>query len=293
MTGWSRVSVVTVARNSTAVIGDCLRAIGPEAEIIIVDNASDDDLPRVVKTAAPGARIERLAVNRGFGRGVNAGLALAKREFALVINPDAVLSSGAIDALVEAADFWPDAAMLAPRIRNPDGSIEASHDVGLHQRRSYGDRTGEIHPDGPICADFLSGAAFMLRMAAYAELGGFDPAFFLYYEDDDICARYRAAGRSLVLVPQAEALHLGGRSSRPSAALQFFKYRHMAWSRLHYERKWQSNAVAQALALRESLRYGAKAVGNLIKGERAKSWRDLGRLTGSLQFLAGLPSQRD
>ncbi len=290
---WARTSVVAVTHDSSHVIGPCLASVAQAATIVVVDNASRDDCLARVRENAPAAEIVANPVGLGFGNGVNQGLERVVSEFALVINPDAVLRAGALDALVAAADAYPDAAMLGPAIYNPDGSLELSHDAGLFARaRLDPHRAGEAAPEGALCAGFLSGAVFLLRVNAVRACGGYDPAIFLYYEDDDICLRLRAAGYSLVLVPEAAAEHLGGGSIRVGWASHWEKYFHMAWSRLYIEAKFGHADGVPATAFGNALRFAVKAMGYALIGQMKKAVRDGARASGSLAYLLGRPASR-
>lgn len=289
---WQRVSVVTVTHHSRAVIENCLSGIGGGAEVIVIDNASDDGTPDLVRQLVPGARIQENAVGVGYGAGANLGLAQVTREFALLANPDSRVDTKALAHLIAAADAFQDAALLAPRILDDNGTYEPAHDVAMFKRHLMPARTGEQPPDGPICADYLSGAVVLLRMAHYPAIGPFDEAIFLYYEDDDFCIRIRNAGFSAVLVSQAEVTHGGGGSVRPSASYLWEKYWHMAWSRLYLEQKYHGASACAAIAWPNVLRFTTKTLANTITLRRAKAWRDLARLFGTLGYILRVPASR-
>ncbi len=292
MSAEDRVAVVTVTHHSAAVIGACLESVRGTAQIIVVDNASDDDSLAIVARVAPDAEIIRNAVGVGYGNGANQGLARVRAEFALLANADSVLKPGALDALVAAARRYPGAAMFAPTIVNTDGSVELSHDVPIFDRRRYGDRAGEAPPEGDCCAESLSGAVVLVRMAALGEVGFFDPNLFLYYDDDDMCLRLRRAGYGLVLVPSAVAEHAGGGSVRPSPGYYWEKFWHMAWSRLYIEEKYQGRAMMRRVAAAHLLRFGLKALGYALVLNRAKARRDAARFSGTAAYLAGVRASK-
>ena len=289
---WSRVSVVVVTHHSGGVIRQCLEPLGKAAKIVIVDNASADDTLDIVAQAAPDSTILRNRVGAGYGNGASQGLAEVDTEFALLANPDAVVSDQALALLVEAADAHADGGLFGPTVVDAGGNVELSHDIGLFDRRSYGGRDGEPPPDGPCCAEFLSGAVTLLRLSAYRAVGPFDPRLFLYYEDDDFCMRLRAAGISLILVPGAVVSHIGGGSVRPSAYYYWEKYWHMAWSRLYIEEKYRGSAARRRTANANLLRFTLKALGNAVTLRRAKAWRDLARLFGTAGYMLGVPASR-
>lgn len=289
---WQRVSAVVVTHHSAGVIGQCLPPLAKAAKIVIVDNASDDDTLDIVRQAAPESEILRNRIGAGYGNGASQGLAVVETEFALLTNPDAVVDDAALARLVDAADAYPDGGLFGPTVIGADHKVELSHDVGLFDRRGYGDRDNELPPNGPCCAEFLSGAVTLLRMSSYAQVGPFDPRLFLYYEDDDFCMRLRATGSSLIQVPDAVVSHIGGGSVRPSAHYYWEKYWHMAWSRLYIEEKYRGRAARRRTANANLLRFAAKALGNGVTLRRAKAWRDLARLFGTAGYMLGVPASR-
>ncbi|MBM3613826.1 MAG: glycosyltransferase family 2 protein, partial [Alphaproteobacteria bacterium] len=191
----NRVTAVTVTYNSGHAIADCLDSVRGCA-LVVVDNASADDTLVHVRAGFPDARIVANTANEGFGRANNRGWALATTDFVLFINPDARLTPGSLDRLLEAAWRHPEAALIAPRIVRPGGRVEVSHDVDLWRRGEMPPGPA-MTPEGEICADFLSGAVFLLRRSALEGYPPFDPAIFLYYEDDDLCLRLRRDGHAL------------------------------------------------------------------------------------------------
>ncbi len=286
-----RVTVITVTHNGGLVIGGMLDSLPPGIRLIVVDNASTDDTLDIVRAKRPDATILRNEIGLGYGAGASRGLGAVETELALLANPDSVLGEGAIAALVEAADAYPDAAMFGPVHRNRHGNIEPSHDVELWRRRDFGKRDGEGIPDGPICVEFLSGAVNLVRMNVMREVGFYDPKVFLYFEDDDMCMRLRRAGHSLVLVPQSLVVHLNAGSVRPNRAYYWEKFWHIAWSRVYIERKYRGSGAAAALAVKDGLRYAFKALGNALVLRWSQSWRDAARCAGTWSALLGIDAR--
>jgi GT2 family glycosyltransferase len=291
-----RVTAVTVTHDSAAVIGGFLAACPDGLRVVVVDNASGDGTAEVVAASGRDAvRLLRAPANRGFGAGCNLGLDVVETEFALLANPDVRLSAAAIAALVAAADRFPEAAILAPALRappeaaHPEGRPVRSWNAAPHRRPLLPRRRdAEPWPEGPICAGYVSGAAMLLRRADAAAWLRFDEGFFLYYEDDDLCARAIARGRSVVLVPEAVVTHAGGRSSRPSARLAWRKAFHMARSRLRFTAKHAGAAAARAEALRRLGRHAGKALGHAATAQGGKLLADLAGGAATLAWIAGL-----
>lgn len=282
------VSAIIVAYNSGAVIGSCLDSLAGVDEIIVVDNAADAAL-----ALRHGIRYIRNPRNEGYGSGNNIGVAAASHDWLLLANPDAALQPDALAALLRAAQLYPDAALLMPQILNPDGSIEPSHDAGLFHKRAMPRRRSDPPPEGDLCADFMSGAVQLIRRDAFLAVGGFDPAIFMYYDDDDLCLRLRRAGHALVRVQAARAYHIGGGSSGSSENVLRLKHRNMAWSRLYLEQKYNGTGAAWRHGLALLLRRLSKGWLYRLSGNRAKAARDLAYASGFAAFLLGRPAPRN
>lgn len=233
---FANVTAIVVAHDSAAKLPACLAALAREGvAAIVVDNASEDDSARVAETHQ--ARVIRNAKNEGFGRAMNIGMRAADTEFALLVNPDLVLDAGAVAHLLQAAQGWPDAAILAPRIVEPDGRIFFANQSAL-AKTLRNEKGARFVPEGACCTPFLSGACWLVRREPVLALGGFDENIFLFYEDDDLCRRVSDAGHALVHVHDAIARHERGASAAPKKGRVFKARRHLAWSRAYVSRKW-------------------------------------------------------
>jgi N-acetylglucosaminyl-diphospho-decaprenol L-rhamnosyltransferase len=218
------ISAVVVTHESAACIGKCvysLRQHLPDTEVVVVDNASSDASAQLA--LASGARVVELPLNAGFGRACNAGVAAASGKHLLFVNPDVTLVSVREKALKE---------LLAKRpFGLVPGKLVDSNGTVRRERRL---------PEPPLLADFLRHTVGLLRprplrlpirltreapggwasaallLAArdeFERVGGFDPRFFLYYEDRDLCARYRTERLPLHATDAIVGVHLGGGSS--------------------------------------------------------------------------------
>lgn len=228
---------IVVTHDSAEALPACLAALAAEhVPALVVDNASRDDSAVIAEAA--GAQVLRNPRNEGYGRANNIGVRAAGRAGrVLILNPDVVLRPGAVDALLAAAQAYPEAALLAPRLVEPDGrlfyqprSLLAPYLTNPSGRRAL--------PEGDACAPFLSGACLMIARDFFLEMGGFDENIFLFYEDDDFCRRVAETGRALVHVHGAVASHGRGRSSSPLPGRTFRTRWHQAWSRAYVSRKY-------------------------------------------------------
>jgi N-acetylglucosaminyl-diphospho-decaprenol L-rhamnosyltransferase len=289
--GRDRVVVVTVTHFSERVIGECLAHLPSGLPVIVTDNASRDST-RAIISSSPNTTLIGNDIGRGFGNAANQGLARAKDcDFVLLVNPDAKLRPDCLERLLAAAERYPEAGVLAPALRTPSGDWEVSHDVDMFRRAEMTSRRSDPEPEGDICAGYVSGAAMLVRRAALEAVHGFDPAIFLYYEDDDFCIRLRRAGWQLIRVADAVTDHVGGGSIKRSWDKHWEKFWHMAWSRLYIERKYKGRAAMWRIALPALLRFGFKAPFYLLTDFRNKGLRDAGRLCGTLAYLMGMKSQ--
>lgn len=287
-----RTTVVTITHNGGLVIRGLLESLPKDLPLIVVDNASKDDTLEIVNSVRPDAKIIRNSSGLGYGAAASQGLSEVKTEFALLANPDSLMTKDAIDALVEAADQFPEAAMFGPIHKDGNGHIEPSHDVELWKRRDFGKLAYHQVPEGPLCVEFLSGAVNLVRMEVMKEVGFYDPEIYLYYEDDDMCMRIRRAGHGLILVASSVVTHLNGGSVRPNRAYYWEKFWNIAWSRIYFETKYKGRLAGSCLGLKYALRYAGKAIAHGIAMKRSKGWRDLARSTGSLAAVIGVRASK-
>lgn len=279
------ITAIVVTYNSENIIRQAIAALEADpavTKIIVVDNNSQDDTRDIVRKSSRVTLIEN-PKNEGFGRANNIGLEKVETPYALLVNPDAILSAGAVDTLLAAAENYKDAAILAPGLYDEEGNLHLSFKRNVFNREAT--RSNYIEPEGDACPEFLSGAVWMLNMALIKKVGFFDPNIFLYYEDDDLCLRVRQAGYGLVYVPAAHAIHLQGASSgahKPD--VEFFKQKHMAWSRLYIEEKYNGKESAYKLANKLTKKYNIKFGLYTIQFNRMGISRYRGRLAGVAEF---------
>ncbi|HUA27648.1 MAG TPA: glycosyltransferase family 2 protein [Streptosporangiaceae bacterium] len=232
------LSVVIVTYRSAAVIGQCLQALEkalPEipTQVIVVDNASADDTVAVARAAAPQASIIAQEDNGGFAQGCAAGARAATGRWLLFLNPDTVIAADAIRALLDCARSHPSAGIIGGRFVHEDGTTDPRSWWGKPTPWSalcFAIGLNSVLAGNPIfdreaprpwtpglrevrAAPVITGAFMMLRRDLWRELGGFDPVFFMYGEDADLCLRAAKLGYRPVVTAQAVCHHSGGKSS--------------------------------------------------------------------------------
>ena len=265
-----RTTVVIVTYRSMGVVNRALEALEPIARggavaCTVVDNASDDGTAAYVREEHPWVRLLEGRGNVGFGRGCNAGLARAETEFVLFLNPDAVISYESLLTLERFFDEHDGAGLIAPAVAFEDGGYQPVRPLPT----PLGVLAGEggfalgsteqipVWPGAePFPVEWLCGAVLMGRRQLLDDLDGFDPRFFMYFEETDLCVRARQAGAELWMVPGAEASHTSGASAERSDARlwsgciaeYYFESRHYYLTK-HYGRLAACGATLGEIAL--------------------------------------------
>jgi N-acetylglucosaminyl-diphospho-decaprenol L-rhamnosyltransferase len=198
-------------------------------EVVLADNGSVDGVPEAAAARYPHVTLLRTGGNIGYGAAVNAGLAGRSGGHALVANPDVRFEPGAIDELLAVADRWPRAATVGPAIRTPEGDLYPSaRDLPQLSTGAGHAVFGWVWPGNPWTARYrreresprerpagwLSGSCFLVDLDAFWSVGGFDPGYFMYFEDVDLAARLGQRGWLHVYAPSAVVEHEGGHATR-------------------------------------------------------------------------------
>jgi GT2 family glycosyltransferase len=203
---------------------------GVSFEVLVVDNNSRDGSPDMVEREFPWVRLFRMDRNLGFTGGHNFALGHIRGQHAFLLNSDTIVHPGALEELVEFLEADPQRGIVAPKLLNPDGSLQYSarrfpNPVAAMFRNTF---LGRLFPKNRYTRDYLmqdwdhsssrevdwvSGAAFLVRDEVMAKVGLFDPAYFMYCEDVDWCWRTWKHGYKVVYDPKAVVTHAIGRST--------------------------------------------------------------------------------
>jgi len=240
-------SVIIVNYNSGRLAKACVESIrrsAPQAtyEVIVVDNASPDDSSELLATEVPDIRFLPQRENLGFARGVNVGIAVARGDFLLILNPDIFVLGRAIDTLVEFARAHPQAAVLAGQLLNANGSRQDSVFRFYTPWTILARRTplgllpaGRRHLDwvllrdydraAPRRVDWVLGACMLVRRSIIETVGPMDGRYFLYFEDMDWCRRFWRSGFEVWYVPAARFAHYYKRASAQEGGLSALFHR--------------------------------------------------------------------
>ena len=210
------VEVSIVSLGATELLAACLRTLPRACEglnwrLTVVDNSPAGQDLSAALAGVPSAAVIRSVGRRGFGANHNLVLARAladeRARYVLVLNDDTELDPGAVATLVRQADRNPQAGALCPLIRDDRGCPEPSRLPwpSIVQQVLGAAFPGRAPGDG--AGGWLNGACLLLRAAAVREVGPFDPAFFLFFEDTDLCLRLRRAGWELDVCRDATIVH--------------------------------------------------------------------------------------
>jgi N-acetylglucosaminyl-diphospho-decaprenol L-rhamnosyltransferase len=205
------------------------RATTRPLDVVLADNGSTDGIPEAAASSAPDVRVLPTGGNVGYGAAANAGLADVSTGWALVANPDVRFDPGSIDELLAVAGRWPRAATVGPAIRTPGGELYPSaRDLPQLSTGIGHALLGWAWPGNPWTARYrrereaprertagwLSGSCLLVDLEAFHSVSGFDPGYFMYFEDVDLGARLGERGWLHVYAPTAVVEHEGGHATR-------------------------------------------------------------------------------
>lgn len=273
------MAAVVVNYNTRDLLRSCLESVREEgiAEVVVVDNASTDGSPGMVRSEHPGARLIANRHNPGYGGGANQGIAACSAPYVLLLNSDTLLGPGSAARLAGWLDRHPRCAVAGPRLLNPDGTLQSScfpwlTPFNVLALNTWLNRAVRLLPRfrptwrGTPARDghWVKGAALAIRREAFDAVGGFDESYFMYAEELDLCLRLRAAGWEVHYTPEATVVHVEGASTeqdRHAMAERLFLSLEQFYRRHYPERLSGLRRVMKVVLLER------------IARDRWKSWR--------------------
>lgn len=234
-----RTSVVILNWNGKRLLEQFLpsvlqHSLNEECNVIVADNASDDDSLEFLSTHYPGLPVIAMDKNYGFADGYNKALQQLDTEYVVLLNSDVETTPGWLHALVSYMDAHPEVAAAQPKIRSykDKGRFEyAGAAGGFIDRYGYPFCRGRIlhiveedrgQYDTDIPVFWATGACFCIRKNDYLEAGGLDARFFAHMEEIDLCWRLNARGRRMACVPSSVVYHLGGASLKQDSPKKMY-----------------------------------------------------------------------
>jgi N-acetylglucosaminyl-diphospho-decaprenol L-rhamnosyltransferase len=249
------VSVIVVGYNRRDLLARCLDSVLVDngeisVEMIVVDNASHDGTSEMVADRFPGVRVIANQANLGYGGALNEGIAVASGRYVLVLNQDIALRPGALQAMVAFAEAHPDAGAVGPRLEYEDGQFQHSAFRFPDWKQAFfgffdglapldseiNGRYSDRQLEAPFAAEHLLGACMLLRRAAIDQAGAFDPTYFMYYEETDLCVRLVRAGWRNYYLPTARVMHVSAASTSAASeqmSVQFHRSQAIFYRRLY------------------------------------------------------------
>ena len=264
MTSTPDISVIIVNYNVKDYLLQCLRSLNASVgsvttEVIVVDNDSHDGSVEELQPLFSSVRWIALDENIGFGRANNVGLEHASGRYVLYLNPDTIIGADTLSVMCKFLDEHPKTGIAGCKVLNPDGSFQVACRRGLptpwvsfcklfglqrlfpSSKLFAGYNLTYLPVDATYAVDALIGAFMVGRTELMRSLGGFDPAFFMYGEDIDLCYRVQQAGFDVTYVHTTSIVHYKGESTKRSSinevrvfydAMEIFAKKHFGGSRI-------------------------------------------------------------
>ena len=303
------LSIIIVSWNVRDLLRTCLQSLQRVQsemafEVIVVDGGSADSSPDMVATEFPWVRLIVSQENLGFPRGNNVGLAQARGEYILLLNPDTEMFPQALSRMLAYLSEHDDVGLVGPQLLNPDKTIQSSRRrfptlvTGLLEstwlekfapqavlQRYY---ALDLPLDQIHDVDWVTGACMLTRRSVVVQVGEMDEAYFMYSEELDWCRRIKDAGWRVVYLPEAKVLHHVGKSSEQAVTARHINFQR---AKLRYFRKYHGRTAAAFLRLFLLLNYLIQMKVEAIKGilghKRPLRWQ---RVQAYWQVLrSGLP----
>jgi N-acetylglucosaminyl-diphospho-decaprenol L-rhamnosyltransferase len=239
-------NIVIVAHNPGRFLAESVASATAQAgaeHVWVMDAESTDGSVDALRAQGSGVHVVRVP-NAGFAAANNRMIEATDSPFVLLLNPDAFLRPGALDALSATAEANPRAGIVGALVLNADGTAQASSfgqfptlaqvltlRLWRVAQRLRGNRNLSPQiPESTKPFDWVSGAAMLVRREAIADVGPMDESFFLYFEDTDWCHRMHDHGWDVLLEPRALVVHHLGKSAAPKATVtrayrdSFYRY---------------------------------------------------------------------
>lgn len=229
----SDIAVVLVSYNTRELTKKALQCLfsssqALEMEVLIIDNASNDHSAEMISAEYPGVTLIKNAQNVGFGRANNQVLAAIHSRYLLLLNTDAFVQPDTIGKTVEFMDAHPRCGILGVKLVGRDGELQPSCRYFPTPWKIFLDRTGLGRFFGKAAlmddlswdhasvrnCDWVPGCYLLVRKEVVDQVGLFDPRYFLYYEEVDLCFAAKSAGWQVTFYPDTSVVHIGGESAK-------------------------------------------------------------------------------
>lgn len=271
------LSVIVVSYNTNKILFDCLSTIfsnkdGISIEVIVVDNASSDGSPDMVKKEFPGVRLIQNTQNQGFAKANNQGIKISIGRFILLLNSDTLITDNAFKKMVEWMDTHKEVGVATCCLKNEDGSVQPTGGFFPNLPRlllwqlfiddlipisPYHPKLGFYNKEREL--DWVTGAFFMMNREIIKNIGLMDENFFMYAEELEYCYRIKKSGVKIYYTPQVSVIHLGFKSSSKEKAI-LGEYRSLKYFYSKYYTKIEQFFASLILKTGALLRFALKGI---------------------------------
>jgi GT2 family glycosyltransferase len=310
------ISVVLVSYNTSNLLPEAIGALENAAnrfslQTIIIDNASRDDSVAVIRRDYPDCELIVNTTNVGFGRANNQAIPLIRGRYILLLNTDAFVAPDTLNKTVAYMDAHPKCGALGVKLVGRDGVLQPScryfptplniflWETGLHRLFPWVKLVDDMdwdHNSARAC-DWVPGCYFLIRREVVDRFGLFDPRYFLYYEEVDLCFAVKKAGWQIHYFPDTTVVHIGGESAKSDSNITSVGRQIetiQIESELLYFRKNHGTATVWQNILLRTLADFIVPLKRMLKFKKRVGWADyfaLSRLYWALFFQTGFGSK--
>lgn len=261
------LTISIVNTSNVSLLRDCLKSIFENTkkttlEIIVVDNASTDGSVDMVQQEFPSVKVIINPERKGYGDSHNRAIEAASGNFILIFNEDMIVLPGALDTMVDIVERDANIGALGCKLLNPDGTLQHSCfrfpsllrkffdefvPMNLFFRKSpWRGKMYDWDHNQEREVDIVMGCCMLIPGKVFHEVGNFDPQFFVYSEEDDLCRRIKNQGYKILFTPAAEIIHFGGQTSKTMSVKMHLV---QTESKIKYWKKHHGNFKAKIFAL--------------------------------------------
>jgi GT2 family glycosyltransferase len=238
----------------------CINNIDSKFNILVIDNGCEEKKKFYFEDKFKNVNYLIPGTNLGVPNSYNYALSKVKTRYMFTTQPDVKVNKGSIEKLIEAANNYPNAAILSPIIYHY-GKYFGGGDFQMlkfinNKLLNYKEKKNEFYnkvPSGDLCVESVTATAMMIDTSKMREIGGWDKNFFIYYEDTDICLRFRINGYEILKIKGAEVDHIPFSSHMNSLDddLDYSRNWHFSWSKIYFYRKYNRKFYATAESIKQ------------------------------------------
>ena len=219
---YDKITIVINTFNSEDKIHQCINSIESKAKVIIIENSNNIKFKEELEKKYSNLKCFLAGENLGYAKGNNLGLSKVKSKYALILNPDATLSSDTLEEFLNSAENFPNFAIIGPA-----------------KQDEYSISQDKENPEQVFQVNSLKGFAMFLNLEEFKEVGFFDENFFIYLEEIDLCKRLKKKGKKIYLDRKVIVHHIGGSSHNKKIDFEMELSRnwHWMWSTFYFNKK--------------------------------------------------------